>query len=220
MAGGGAADPRDVAPPASRGAERCRRILEAIIARGASVDPAATAGRLIAEFGSLPRVLAATRRAQLRASGQDVPAIGAIAAFRNAMRHALRTDLQERPLLPNMTVVIDYLRSEMGYAGHEVFRVLFLDARHRLIRDEVMWTGTVDQCQVHIRTIVKRALELDASGLILVHNHPSGDVTPSLSDKELTRSIAAATRTVGVFVLDHVIIGSTGHASMVDLGLW
>ncbi len=113
----------------------------------------------------MPRVLAATRRAQMRASGQDTAAIGAIAAFRNAMRHALRTDLQERPLLPNMTVVIDYLRSEMGYAGHEVFRVLFLDARHRLIRDEVMWTGTVDQCQVHIRTIVKRALELDACGL-------------------------------------------------------
>ncbi|QNA82720.1 DNA repair protein RadC [Sphingomonas sp. So64.6b] len=180
----------------------------------------ATAAALIAEFGSFPGVLAATRRAQMRATGGDTRAVSLIAAFRQAMRHALRTDLRQRPLMPNMTAVLDYLRAELAYAGDEHFRVLFLDVRHRLIRDEEMWTGTVDQCQVHIRTIVKRALELDANGLILVHNHPSGDVTPSRSDTDLTRAVAAATKTVGVSVIDHLIIGSTGHASMVDLGLW
>jgi DNA repair protein RadC len=99
------------------------------------------------------------------------------------------------------------------------FRILFLDKRNQIIADEVLQTGTVDHTPVYVREVVKRALELSATAIVLVHNHPSGDPTPSRADIEMTRQIVAAAKPLGVMVHDHIIVGKQGHASLKGLGL-
>jgi DNA repair protein RadC len=109
--------------------------------------------------------------------------------------------------------VLDYLRAAQGFEHREEFRILFLDKKNRLIADEVQGRGTVDHTPVYVREVVKRALELSATAIILVHNHPSGDPTPSRADIDMTRMIVDAGRPLGVVVHDHVIVGRGGHAS-------
>ena len=110
--------------------------------------------------------------------------------------------------------MLDYCRAAQGFDEKEQFRILFLDKRNQLVADEVQQTGTVDHTPVYIREVVKRALELSASALILVHNHPSGDPTPSSADIDMTRQIVDATRPLGVQVHDHIIVGRSGYFSM------
>jgi DNA repair protein RadC len=116
--------------------------------------------------------------------------------------------------------VLGYCRAAMGFEAQEQFRILFLDKRNRLIADEMQQRGTVDHTPVYVREVVKRALELSASAIILVHNHPSGDPTPSRADIDMTRQIADAAKPLGVTIHDHIIVGRHGHASFKGLKLF
>jgi DNA repair protein RadC len=177
------------------------------------------AKRLIARFGSFAEVIAASDE-RLR----EVKGIGdaAIVEFRLLQAAALRlakSRIAARPALTSWSEVIDYLRIAQGFETREQFRILFLDKRNVLIADEVQGRGTVDHTPVYVREVVKRALELSASAIILVHNHPSGDPTPSKADIDMTRTIVAAAKPLGVDVHDHIIIGRHGHASLKGLRL-
>lgn len=125
----------------------------------------------------------------------------------------------DKPLLNSWSLLLDYCRAAMAYEKTEVFRILFLDKKNVLIKDEVQQRGTVDHTPVYPREVVKRALELGASAIILVHNHPSGDVTPSRADIDMTKQIAEAAKALKIKVHDHLIIGRGQHASFKALGL-
>ena len=116
--------------------------------------------------------------------------------------------------------MLDYLRLAQGFDDTEKFRILFLDKKNTLIKDEIQGHGTVDHTPVYVREVVKRALELSSTALILVHNHPSGDPTPSRADIDMTKLIVEAARPLGVTVHDHIIVGKTGHASLKSLRLF
>ena len=131
----------------------------------------------------------------------------------------MRREISSSPLLSSWSQVLDYLRAVQGFEQREQFRVLFLDKKNRLIADEVQGQGTVDHTPVYVREVVKRALELSSSAIILVHNHPSGDPTPSRADIDMTRMIVDAGRPLGVTVHDHVIVGRAGHSSFKALRL-
>ena len=125
----------------------------------------------------------------------------------------------DQPILSSWSALIDYCRAQMAYEEIEQFRILYLDKKNRLITDEVQQTGTVDHAPVYPREVVRRSLELSATALILVHNHPSGDPAPSSADVQMTRQIADVARPLGITVHDHIIIGKLGHASMKALKL-
>jgi DNA repair protein RadC len=182
-------------------------------------DTKPLAKKLIATFGSFADAIAADP-ARLR----DVEGVGdaVVAQLKIVQAAALRlsrTQLLNRPVLGSWTALLDYCSAAMARAPAEEFRVLFLDRKNALIADEVQSEGTVDHAPVYPREIVKRALELSASALILVHNHPSGDPTPSRADIEMTREIVEAARALRIAVHDHLVIGRGGHASFKALGL-
>jgi DNA repair protein RadC len=127
--------------------------------------------------------------------------------------------VQEQPVLGSWTQLLDYLRVAQGAKQTEQFRLLFLDAKNRLVADEVHQTGTIDETPVYPREVAKRALELGAAALIVVHNHPSGDPTPSKADIAITKEIAAALATLNIQLHDHLILGRGKHASLRTLGL-
>jgi DNA repair protein RadC len=131
----------------------------------------------------------------------------------------MRSEIAAGPVLSSWALVLDYLRAAQGYEQREQFRVLFLDKTNRLIADEVQGQGTVDHTPVYVREVVKRALELASTAIILVHNHPSGDPAPSRADIDMTRQIVEAAKPLGVTVHDHVIVGKSGHASLKALKL-
>ena len=122
-------------------------------------------------------------------------------------------------VLSSWSAVLDYCRTAMAFADKEQFRILFLDKRNQLIADEVQQTGTVDHTPVYPREVVKRALELSATAIILVHNHPSGDPTPSRADIQMTQAIVEIAKPLGISVHDHIIVGKDGHASLKGLKL-
>lgn len=182
-------------------------------------DTKVIAKRLIARFGSFAEVINAPD-ALLR----DVEDVGevVIGEFRLLQAAALRLtkgDFVKKPALASWQQVLDYLRLAQGFEQREQFRILFLDKKNMLIADEVQGQGTVDHTPVYVREVVKRALELSASALILVHNHPSGDPTPSRADIDMTRVIVEAAKPLGIAIHDHVIVGRQGHASLKALRL-
>jgi DNA repair protein RadC len=136
-----------------------------------------------------------------------------------AAQRLAKTRVIERAALSSWSALLDYCTAAMARSQNEEFRVLFLDRKNVLIADEVQNKGTVDHTPVYPREIVKRALELGASSIILVHNHPSGDPTPSKADIAMTREITAAARALAIAVHDHLVIGRSGHASFKSLGL-
>jgi DNA repair protein RadC len=136
-----------------------------------------------------------------------------------AASRLLRGEVKKRPALSSWSAVLDYCRSAQAFAEKEQFRILFLDKRNQLIADEVQQTGTVDHTPVYPREVVKRALELSATAVILVHNHPSGDPTPSHADIQMTQQIIAVASPLGIAVHDHIIVGKDGHASLSGLKL-
>jgi DNA repair protein RadC len=146
-------------------------------------------------------------------------AIAALKTVQAAAHAFMRDQVIERPVLNAWDKVLAYCRATMGYSATEAFRILFLDRKNTLIADEVQQRGTVDHTPVYPREVVKRALELGASAIVMVHNHPSGDPTPSKSDIEMTRAVAEAAGKLGIVVHDHVIIGRTTHASLKSMGL-
>jgi len=131
----------------------------------------------------------------------------------------VRGEVLERLVLSSWAQVLDYCRASMGFASKEQFRILFLDKRNQIIADEVQQKGTVDHTPVYPREVVKRALELSATAVILVHNHPSGDPTPSRADIQMTKAIIDVARPLGIEIHDHIIVGKEGHASLKDLRL-
>jgi DNA repair protein RadC len=135
------------------------------------------------------------------------------------MLHVLRTAVRRGPVIAGSAALVDYLHADMAHSPTERVRVLHLNCRNMLIRDEVVSRGGVDRAAVPVRRIVARALELGASGLILVHNHPSGDPAPSREDVETTNALVAAARPLGIDVHDHVIVGAAGCASLRARGL-
>ena len=136
-----------------------------------------------------------------------------------AAHRSAKTKVINRPAFSSWTALLDYCTAAMARVANEEFRVLFLDRKNVLIADEVRNRGTVDHTPVYPREIVKPALELSASSIILVHNHPSGDPTPSKADIAMTREVVTAARTLGIAVHDHLVIGRGGHASFKSLGL-
>jgi len=136
-----------------------------------------------------------------------------------AGQRAALSEIKGREILSSWDKVVDYCRAAMAFEAREQFRILFLDKKNALIADEVQQTGTVDHTPVYPREVVRRALELSASAIVLVHNHPSGDPTPSRADIEMTKLIVETARPLGISVHDHIIIGRRDHASMKGLGL-
>lgn len=143
----------------------------------------------------------------------------AIILFRQAMLYTLRAEVAAGPLLSNYAALIDYLRADMAHHTIEQFRVLHLNTRNRLLRDEVMHQGSIDQAAVYPREVIRRAIEIGSAALILVHNHPGGDPSPSQRDIDITRAVAQAGRLLGIVVHDHLVIASRGHVSMRAKGL-
>lgn len=184
---------------------------------GGGPSSAAVAARLVDETGSIGGALAATA-ADLARLGVPQESRRALALLRAAVASALRRPIEDRPCLASNRALIDYLHADMAYGRTERFRVLFLNNRNVLIRDEVMSEGSVHAAPVFTREVVRRALELGASAMILVHNHTSGDPEPSRDDIEITRELEAAARLFGIAVHDHIIIGRHGHTSLGQLG--
>ena len=182
-------------------------------------DTKPLAKRLIAEFGSLPAVLAAAPAELARVEGLTGGGAAALKFIEAAALRSLRTAALDRPVLAGWQALSDYLHAAMAHRVTEEFRVIFLNNRNVLMRDEAMSSGTINAAPVYPREIVKRALELGASAVVLVHNHPSGDPSPSREDIAMTKAIVEAGRHLGLAVHDHVVIGKTGHASFRALGL-
>jgi DNA repair protein RadC len=147
------------------------------------------------------------------------PVTALLAAVRGALVQSLRRELCAGPVLPTAAALVDYLHVRMAWAAEEEFRVLYLNARNLLLKDEAIATGTPNEVSVHPRTIVKRALELGATALILVHNHPSGSADPSQSDIQTTARIVRAAKTLDIVVHDHIIIARGGWRSFRQSGL-
>ncbi|MFN3867601.1 MAG: RadC family protein [Hyphomicrobiaceae bacterium] len=177
------------------------------------------AKRLLARFGTFAEVLSAPaeRLKEVRGTGDAV--VTELKLIQAAAVRLVKTEMMERPALSSWNEVLTYLRAVQGYETREVFRILFLDKKNKLIADEVQGRGTVDHTPVYVREVVKRALEHSATALILVHNHPSGDTTPSRADIDMTKLIVEAARPLGVTVHDHIIVGRNGHTSMRSLRL-
>lgn len=182
-------------------------------------DTKPLAKHLIAEFGTLSGVLAATPEELKRIDGLGETGIAALKFVQAAAVRALRDDVVGRPVLSSWQAVLDYLHADMAHGAIERFRVLFLDNKNVLIRSELMAEGTVNQAPVYVREVMKRALELGATAIVLAHNHPSGDPQPSRDDIAITAQIAAAGKPLSIVLHDHVIIGRQGHASLKALGL-
>lgn len=182
-------------------------------------DTKPLAKRLLAEFGDLPALLSASPAELSRVEGLGEGAAAALKFVEACAVRSLQRSALSRPVLANMDRVIDYLHARLAHELTEEFRVLFLNNRNILIRDEAFGEGTVNQAPVYPREVLKRALELQASAVILVHNHPAGDPTPSRDDIQMTRSIVDAARPLGIAVHDHIVIGRSAHASLRALGL-
>lgn len=169
------------------------------------------AAQLIAEFRSLARLLSQSPEAIARVAGCDSPVVPLLLASHGAMREAMRCELLDNRIAASSRRLTDYLKISMGGLPHETLRVLFLDARHRLIADEQMQRGTIDQVAFYPRIILRRAIELDAEALLLAHNHPSGDPTPSSPDLWATERLAAMARSIGIDIVDHIVVTATSH---------
>jgi DNA repair protein RadC len=177
-------------------------------------DTKATAKALLARFGSFPEVLGAPLNLLQEVEGIGKTAALEIKVFAAAAERMARGAIASRQVLSSWAEVINYCRAAMAFEPREQFRILFLDRKNLLIADEVQQTGTVDHTPVYPREIVRRALELSATAIILVHNHPSGDPTPSRADIDMTHTIINTATPLGITVHDHIIIGRDGHTSM------
>jgi DNA repair protein RadC len=195
-------------------------LLELILARSlprGDIKPIAKA--LLARFGALAGVFGATLE-ELKA----VNGVGAAVALDLKLVHEAtlrigRGEVTRRPVISSWSALLAYVRAAMAHEAREQFRVLFLDKKNQLIADEVMNFGTVDHAPVYPREVARRSLELSASAVILVHNHPSGDPTPSAADIDMTRQVVEAVRPLRIAVHDHLVVGRDGVASFKALGL-
>ncbi|MEE9375487.1 MAG: DNA repair protein RadC [Rhizobiaceae bacterium] len=174
---------------------------------------------LLHKFGTLAAVLGASERElkQVKRIGnlaaRDIKIVSAVVS------RSLKSEIREQTILGSWSSVIDYCTSAMAHETIEQFRILFLDKKNNLILDEIQQKGTIDHTPVYPREVIKRALEVSATAMILVHNHPSGDPTPSRADIDMTKTIIESAAPMGIIIHDHIIIGKDGHVSMKALQL-
>jgi len=182
-------------------------------------DTKPLAKALLQEFGGIGPLLTAEPDALMRVPGVGETVAAALKIAQASALRLLRESVRERPVLASWEALLDYLRAAMAHRQTEQVRVLHLNAKNILIRDEVMSEGSIDQAAVHVREVIRRAIDLGAAAIVLVHNHPTGDPAPSRADIQLTRDIIDAGKRLNIAVHDHVIIGAHGHSSMRALGL-
>jgi DNA repair protein RadC len=182
-------------------------------------DTKPIAKALIARFGSLAGVFGAPLHLLQEVKGVGEAVAVDLKLISTIAHRTLRSEIKGRTVLASWSSVIDYCHQAMAFETTEQFRILFLDKRNQLISDEIQQRGTVDHTPVYPREVVKRALELSATAIILVHNHPSGDPTPSRADIDMTHTIINTAKPLGITVHDHIIIGKDGHASLKGLRL-
>jgi len=182
-------------------------------------DTKPLAKALIAHFGSFAAVMNAEPSALTQVKGMGQASAASLHAVALAARRMARGAVQEQPVLGSWQALLDYLAIDMSHLKHERVRVLYLDTRNRLILDHLASEGSVDEAAIHPREVIRRAFDIGATALILVHNHPSGDPEPSRADIAITNRIAEAGRLLGVTVHDHVIVGRGTHVSLRAKGL-
>ena len=182
-------------------------------------DTKPLAKKLLREFGGFGPLLAADAAAIARVGEISEGAAAALKIAQAAALRLLEEGIREKPVLSSWQALLDYLRADMAHEPIERVRVLFLNSKNLLIANEKMWEGSVDESAVYIREIMRRALDLHATAIIIVHNHPSGDPSPSQQDIRLTRDLIEAAKHLKIQVHDHVIIGAEGHRSLKGMGL-
>ncbi len=182
-------------------------------------DTKPLAKALLRHFGSLAAVLNAEPGALTQVKGIGESSAAALKSVALAARRMARSEVREKPLLGSWQALLDYLSIDMAHLTVERVRVLYLDTRNRLIDDHHVGDGSIDEAAIHPREVIRRAMDVGASALILVHNHPSGNAEPSRADIQITQRIAEAGRLLGIVVHDHVIIGREGHVSLKSKGL-
>ncbi|WMT90048.1 DNA repair protein RadC [Pelagibacterium sp. H642] len=183
-------------------------------------DTKPIAKAMLDRFGSFSEAIGAPPHLLEEIDGLGPTAITDLKVILAAAQRIGKDAIHNRPVLGSWTEVIDYCKSSMSYETVEQFRILFLDKKNKLIADEVQQTGTVDHTPVYPREVIKRTLELSATALILVHNHPSGDPAPSSADVQMTRQIADIARPLGITVHDHIIVGKSTHTSLRGMKLF
>lgn len=183
------------------------------------IDTKPLAKALLREFGGIGGLLAADAESLRRVKGVGDTSAAAIKIAHAIAIRLLKAEVAERPVLANWQALLDYLRADMAHHSRERFRVLHLNTRNMLIRDEVMSEGSIDQAPVQVREVIRRAIDLGSAAIILVHNHPSGDPSPSRADVAITRTIAEAGERMGITLHDHIIMGLHGHVSLRAQGL-
>ena len=177
------------------------------------------AKQLIDEFGGFAEALAAPSSVLARIKGVSAATATYLKVVEHAAQRMLQLKVLNRPVLSGWDTLLDYCTAKMGRLPVEQFRLLFLDRKNVLIADELQQEGTIDHTPLYPREVLRRALELHASAIIMVHNHPSGDPTPSKADIEMTRAVRDALRAVGIALHDHLVIGRKGHTSFKSVGL-
>jgi DNA repair protein RadC len=183
-------------------------------------DTKPIAKALIARFGTFAGVLGADPKRLIEVPGVRDAVAADLKAIAEACRRMLKTDIDRKEVLGSWDAVISYCAASMAYETREQFRILFLDKKNVLIADEIQQVGTIDHTPVYPREVMRRALELSSTAIILVHNHPSGDPTPSRADIDMTKKIAEIGKSLNIQVHDHVIVGKSGHVSLKALGLF
>ena len=207
---------REAGPAALSDYELLELLLFRAIPRADTKGPAKA---LLSRFGSFAEVLGAPEHLLREVDGIGDAAAFDIKVIAAAASRMTKGQISRRPVLSSWSHVLDYCRTAMAFEPREHFRILFLDKKNALIADEVQQTGTVDHTPVYPREVIRRALELSATAIILVHNHPSGDPSPSRADIEMTKTIMETGRPLGVTVLDHIIVGRNGHATLKGMQL-
>lgn len=182
-------------------------------------DTKPMAKALLREFHDIGGVLTADPIALQRVDGIGETAAATIKIAQACALRLVQAEAMKRPVLSNWQALLDYLHADMAHHGVERVRVLHLNTRNMLIRDELMGQGSIDQAPVYVREVIRRAIDFGSAALILVHNHPSGDPSPSRADIDVTRAIAEAGKRLGITVHDHIIIGTSGHVSLRAQGL-
>lgn len=182
-------------------------------------DTKSIAKELIKRFGSLSAVLNADPGALAEVKGMGKTSAAALKAVALAARRMARNEVEDKPVLGSWQALLDYLTVDMAHLTVERVRVLYLNTQNRLIQDHHVGDGSIDEAAIHPREVIRRGLDLGATALILVHNHPSGNPEPSRADIQITNRIAEAGRLLGITVHDHVIVGRQGHVSLRAKGL-